>query len=105
MDRLSFDQAVFLLKQIGPAPGAALGSRDALMAYTLLYTLCHYWPSRETPEFRSLLEVFSYLKEAEMSRFLKQRRIMVRKLVRKFDEEVIPVVTNVGFCPTSVNTL
>lgn len=87
MDRLDPDQAVFLLNQIGPTPGAALGSRDALMAYTLIHTLCHYWPSRETDEYRTLLTDFTYLEEAEISRFLKQRRILVKMLVRKFDAE------------------
>lgn len=87
VDRLDPGRAVRLLKDIGPGPGAALGSREALIAYTLLHTICHYWPSRETEEYRGLLNDFAYLKKEELSRFLKQRRILLKGLVRKFDEE------------------
>lgn len=85
MDRLDPDQALLLLRGFEADPSGALASREALIAYTLIHTLCHYWPSRTTAEYSRVLLEFEFFKSKESSRFIKQRRILLRQLLRAFE--------------------
>ncbi len=80
MEGLDLTQAISLLRQNQACPLAARGSRELLVAFTTLHTFCHHWPSQESAEYRELLKVYEFLKIEEYDRFLKQRRIALRKL-------------------------
>jgi hypothetical protein len=85
MDSIDLKQALSLLTCFASEPRKALESRAAIVAYTYLHTLQHHWPSRSTPEIETLLARFDFVKDAERSRFLKQRRILSRKIARSLE--------------------
>jgi len=55
-------------------------SREALVAFSSLSAFHHHFPSRCTDEISDLIEKFSYLREREPSRYLKQRRIALARI-------------------------
>jgi hypothetical protein len=75
-------QAISFLDSLKSAPSSAEGSRSALLSFVWLDTLCHYWPDRSTDQIRELRSIFLFLKTSERSRYLKQRRIISRKLTQ-----------------------
>jgi hypothetical protein len=85
MDSIDLRQALSLLESFAADPRKALESRAAIVAYTYLHTLQHYWPSRSNAEIHELLARFAFVKETERSRFLKQRRILSRKIARSLE--------------------
>ncbi|HAR41829.1 MAG TPA: hypothetical protein DCS07_04245 [Bdellovibrionales bacterium] len=50
-------------------------TREKLVAFSTISAFCHHYPSRSTELQRNLLNQFSWIREREMSRYLKQRRI------------------------------
>jgi hypothetical protein len=85
MDSIDLKQALSLLETFASEPRKALESRAAVVAYTYLHTLQHHWPSRSNAEIQELLAHFAFIKDAERSRFLKQRRILSRKIARALE--------------------
>lgn len=82
MEGLSLDQAISHLHELSQTSTEARRSRFTLEAYTLLETYCHYWPSKKTAALSTLLERFESIKSEEKDRFLKQRRLALRELLK-----------------------
>lgn len=77
----SVESAISILRAANEASNQAVLSRDLVVAYSTLSALCHYFPSRADEEKLSLLSSFAWIRDQERSRFLKQRRIALRKLL------------------------
>jgi hypothetical protein len=83
MEDIGLEQAISNLEGIADSPEAARGCRVSLISFVWLDTLLHHWPSRGTPVLQALRVRFDFLKTEEKSRYLKQRRIILKKLVRR----------------------
>ncbi|MBC7691353.1 MAG: hypothetical protein H7222_06250 [Methylotenera sp.] len=58
-------------------------TREMIMAYCTLKALDHYWPSRSAPELKALLVEFFWIRDQELDRYLKQRRIAATRLIQE----------------------
>jgi len=88
MDGFDLEQAISRLLAIRDRPDLARGCRDSLISFAWIEAFGHHWPSRVTPEIADLREVFEFLKFEERSRFLKQRRLGLNRLVRILDGDL-----------------
>lgn len=97
---MTLQQAVSNLSGFHGRIELANGSREALVSFVWIDTFLHHWPSRSTPELARLRDQFDFFKKTETSRFLKQRRIALRHLVRDA-ESGATLLLEVGIKPTS----
>lgn len=62
-------------------------SREAVTAYATLRAIAHYYPDLLTESIQRLLVEYSWIKEREPARAIKQRRIMSWVLSREIGVE------------------
>ncbi|HLD98958.1 MAG TPA: hypothetical protein VJB59_01795 [Bdellovibrionota bacterium] len=73
----SVENAISILETAEDAPL----TREILVAFCVLEALKHHFPSLVQDKVRRLSERFRWIREAESSRFVKQRRIAVARIV------------------------
>jgi hypothetical protein len=74
-------KAICILK----ADEAATLSRESLVAFSFLEAFKHHYPSRVTDEMLRLSKSFSWIRQKEDSRFIRQRRIALAKILEELN--------------------